>query len=305
MPPNLVHFMQEGGIVQYCAPPRWGVLEANSMPGFNSAMIYYPLQTMRIGRVSLEIDFPRLTPKLPIQHAIIYRFANVLGANFVRAFEVRNRARDAEHLVVCAGRETHLLDALSQQIASAVVEPAVFADFAGRHLGILPRVGTQKASSLHGSGRHHVLAHGCARGAIMRAAKLFERHGRHFDVQVDAVEQWPANFGHISLDLRHAAVAFASRIVAIPARAWVERRDQHESCRERGGVQSATDGDMAVFERLAEHFESRSIEFGQLVKEQNAVVGEADLPGRGGRSAAHKASVGNCVMRGTKRATRE
>ena len=60
------------------------------------------------------------------------------------------------------------------------------------------------------------------------AAQLLERHGRHFDVQVDAVEQRAADLGHVALDLRDRAVAFAARVVAVAARARIERRDEHE-----------------------------------------------------------------------------
>ena len=37
------------------------------------------------------------------------------------------------------------------------------------------------------------------------------------------------------------------------------------------------DGELAVFERLAEHFEHLALELGQLVQEEDAVTGEAHL----------------------------
>ena len=76
-------------------------------------------------------------------------------------------------------------------------------------------------------------------------------------------------------------MAFSPRVVAIAAGAGVEGRDQHKICRKRRGIQRAADGDVAVFERLAEDFERRAVEFGELVEKQHAVVGEADFSGRG------------------------
>jgi hypothetical protein len=57
-----------------------------------------------------------------------------------------------------------------------------------------------------------------------------------------------------------------ARIAAIPARAGIESRHQHEiggKPRRRAG---AADCDGAVFERLPEHFERAAIELGKLVQ---------------------------------------
>ena len=58
---------------------------------------------------------------------------------------------------------------------------------------------------------------------------------------------------------------------------------------------------MAVFERLAEHFERGAVELRQLIEKQHAVVGEADFAGRGRGAAAHEAGVRDRVMRRAKR----
>jgi hypothetical protein len=43
----------------------------------------------------------------------------------------------------------------------------------------------------------------------------------------------------------------------------------------------ADDGDVAFFERLAEGFEGVAAELGELVEEEDAVVGEAGFAGTG------------------------
>ena len=63
--------------------------------------------------------------------------------------------------------------------------------------------------------------------------------------------------------------------------------------RRHGG---AGDGDDAVFERLAEDFEDVAGELGQLVEEEQAVVGERDLAGARDHAAADEAGVGDGVV---------
>ena len=70
--------------------------------------------------------------------------------------------------------------------------------------------------------------------AIHLAGQFPKRYRGNFDVDVDAIEQRTADFGHVAVDLRNAAVAVPPRIVAVAARAWVERGDEHEIGRERG-----------------------------------------------------------------------
>ena len=71
--------------------------------------------------------------------------------------------------------------------------------------------------------------------------QLPERHRRHLDVDVDAVEQRAADPAHVALDLRRRAVAGVPRVAEVAARARVHRRDQHEAGRERGRVQGPGD----------------------------------------------------------------
>ena len=63
--------------------------------------------------------------------------------------------------------------------------------------------------------------------------------------------------------------------------------------RRHGG---AGDGDGAVFERLAEDFEDVAGELGELVEEEQAVVGEGDFAGARDHAAADEAGVGDGVV---------
>ena len=64
---------------------------------------------------------------------------------------------------------------------------------------------------------------------------------------------------------------------------------------------AAHDGDAAVLQRLAQRLQRRARELGQLVEEQDAVVGQARLAGRGHAAAADEADGGDQVVRRAER----
>src|SRR5439155_2240479 len=114
-------------------------------------------------------------------------------------------------------------------------------------------------------------------GAFLRALAgdiaIFDR--RHFNMQIDAIEQRPGNALTISLHLHRSAAAFALEIAEVAARARVHCGDEHELRRKRDAACGAGDGDFAVFERFAHHLQCRSIEIRQLIQKEDTVVGEA------------------------------
>jgi hypothetical protein len=55
---------------------------------------------------------------------------------------------------------------------------------------------------------------------------IFDRG--HFNVQIDAVEQWPGNALPISLHLKRTAAALPFEIAKIAARARIHRSNEHE-----------------------------------------------------------------------------
>jgi hypothetical protein len=55
---------------------------------------------------------------------------------------------------------------------------------------------------------------------------------------------------------------------------------------------------LAVFQGLAHHFQHLALELGQLVQEEDDVVGEADLAGLGDRAAADEARIGDGAVQG-------
>ena len=133
-----------------------------------------------------------------------------------------------------------------------------------------------EALRLHRSGFLDLLAHRGAGGAVAGGGQFLEGHRRHLDVQVDAVQQRAADLAHVVFDLHRRALARVLRrrpgsrtgrgSSTRPGRSGPGRSSSHEDAR---------DGDLALFQRLAQHFQAAAVELGQFVEEQNAVVGQA------------------------------
>ena len=134
------------------------------------------------------------------------------------------------------------------------------------------------------------------------AAQLLVLNGRHFDVDVDAVEQRAGDFGHVALDHGRGAHALARLVVEVAAGAWIHGGGQHEARRKGERHGGAGDGDGVVFERLAHDFEHVARKLRQLVEKEQAVVGQRDFAGARHDAAADQPRVGDGVVRRAERA---
>jgi hypothetical protein len=104
-------------------------------------------------------------------------------------------------------------------------------------------------------------------------------HRRHFDMQVDAVEQ---RSGKPRLVLGGAArvgpaPAGEAWLIGFAAAAGIHRRDQHEAGRIGEPVIGAGDRDLAGLKRLTQRIEGLRLEFRQLVQEQHPVMRQRDF----------------------------
>src|SRR4051794_27841543 len=74
---------------------------------------------------------------------------------------------------------------------------------------------------------------------------------RHFDVQINSIEERAGDALAITLDLGRTATALAFEIPEISARTGVHRGDEHELGREGDRARGTRDRDPAILERLA------------------------------------------------------
>ena len=105
------------------------------------------------------------------------------------------------------------------------------------------------------------------------------------EAEVDAVEEGTGELLLVVLDLGGSAGALVGGVAEVATGAGVHGGDQHEVGGVVGLEVGARDSDLAIFERLAEGLEDGARVFGELVEEEDAVVGEGDFA-RGGFGAA-------------------
>ena len=100
---------------------------------------------------------------------------------------------------------------------------------------------------------------------------------RHFDLDVDSIEQRTRDAIAISKDSLRRAVTTSGRMTEVSARTGIHRRDELELRRKLHLSGGARDVNASRLERLTQHFEHATIELGQLVEKQHAVMRERDL----------------------------
>jgi hypothetical protein len=108
----------------------------------------------------------------------------------------------------------------------------------------------------------HAAADAASGLAGRRFEQLLRRDRGHPDVQIDAVQQRPAQLALVARHLVRRAAAGLERAAEVAAGAGVHRRDELEAGREFGPSRGARDGDGAGLQRLAQRFEGRPRELG-------------------------------------------
>ena len=96
--------------------------------------------------------------------------------------------------------------------------------------------------------------------------------------------EWSADFVHVALNLLRHALALMSRMIIVTTRANIHGGDEHEGARKRDGVFCTGDGDLSVFQGLAQGFECGARELGKFVQEEDAIVCQTYLPRLTGRA---------------------
>ena len=118
------------------------------------------------------------------------------------------------------------------------------------------------------------------------------------DVQVEPVEDGARHATPVSVFGRNPALT--ARLAFESTRTGIHRRHEHEARRQERRAARPHHGHLAVLERLAQRFERGAPELGQLVHEQDAVVGERNLAGARGRTAADQSRDRRRVVRRAK-----
>jgi len=114
------------------------------------------------------------------------------ASDFVGAVEIGERARDAQHAMVAARRKAHRVRRFAQQRQSTAVRARHIFEFGTRHRGVGPDMRQSDrgiAGGLAFARQRDALGDFTAAFGRRRQDEIGGGHRRHFDVQVDAIEQ--------------------------------------------------------------------------------------------------------------------
>ena len=117
----------------------------------------------------------------------------------------------------CAGAQAHAADGHFERALASIVQRAKAAKLADGNMGIV-----KSAGALPGASREHTRGDFRRTRACVASAQFLKGNRGHFDVQIDAVEQRPADFREIPLDDAAGAAAFARGIAVETAGAPVQ-----------------------------------------------------------------------------------
>src|SRR5213592_353931 len=156
------------------------------------------------------VDTRESHPKCAIEGTILDGFADVLGRDLRFSVEISDGARDFQDPIVGAGAEIQFAHRHANQFLRVLAELAVLLELTRGHarVAIYFRVAV-KTFPLAFTRADHALANssGSFFRALARDVAVFD--GRHFDMQIDTVEQRPGDALTISLHLHRATTAFA------------------------------------------------------------------------------------------------
>jgi hypothetical protein len=127
---------------------------------------------------------------------------------------------------------------------------------------------------LPGAGGGYTIANSSGGLAGPALGEIRGPKGRHRDLKIDTIEEWPGDPRPVALDLTEVAGTARLTVSVITTGAWIHSRHEHEARRIGDGESSAADLDDLVLQWLALGFEDRPPHLGDLVEEENAMVRE-------------------------------
>src|SRR5262249_36652590 len=182
------------------------------------------------------------------RHPVLKGLGEVLGAHLLAALEVRDRAGDAEHTVMAAGRQAENVDCPSEQRPAGRIDRDEATQLSTGEVGV--RAGLS-AGAPHAAGVADPPAHGVARLARRSVHQVLPPEARYVDLEVDPVGDRAADPRAIRVSAGRWADARAAGIAVEAARTWVAGADEERPGREPDGHHPAADVDAALLERLA------------------------------------------------------
>ncbi len=146
--------------------------------------------------------------------SVLKRLGEVGGADGRSLVKVRDGAGDLEHSVVRPCGQLQGVYGLSEELAAtAIGRGAQLANSSSAQPGVWPPGASRSALDLCGPGPHHSRQHIGRRLGLVAPAQLLPGHPPHPHLQIDAIEQGPAQPTSIPGDVVGRALAAAVALV--------------------------------------------------------------------------------------------
>jgi hypothetical protein len=130
---------------------------------------------------------------------------------------------------------------------------------------------------LYLAGLDNTFANGGRWFSRLHLRQLFEGNGLNLTMDIDTVQQRTANLIHIALNLSRSADAMMRGISIVTAGTRIAAGHKHKRTRIFNGVFGTADGDVAVFQGLAQNFQCTFVELRELVAKEYPVVCQGNL----------------------------
>jgi hypothetical protein len=144
------------------------------------------------------------------------RLGQMLGGDTFIVVEVGDGAGDFEDAIMGARAQPHAPHRHFERAFAGGIELAQPPQVAGRDVGVIVA-----ASLLDRPRGTDAIAHLGGRNTAILSTQLLIRHGGHFDVQIDAVQQRAAELAQIALDNGAGAAALMRGVAVKSTRAGV------------------------------------------------------------------------------------
>src|SRR5205085_1567790 len=146
-------------------------------------------------------------PELAVEGAVINRFREMLRANCLGAFQVGHGPGHAQNAVVGTCRQSQFIHRRTEKSAPLLIQRAILPQLPTGHAPIEAMTIRAEALSLRQSCSLYLFAHSGAGGPIGGGCQFLKGYRRNLDVEINPVQEWPADLADVFLNL--AGVAFA------------------------------------------------------------------------------------------------
>ena len=204
-----------------------------------------------------------LRPVASVESSVSDGFCQVLRLHMLASSQVGDGAGHLEDTAVGSGGEGELFHRHAKHIHACLVWLGKLMNHALAHLGVaVDTLEILVACGLQFPCLDDSLTDVGTRLAWGSLGDVLEWYGSYLALDVDAVEKWTRNLVHVSLYLSWGTYTMVGGVAVIATWARIHACHKHERTRIVGGIFRTADGDMAVFQWLAEHFECGLVEFG-------------------------------------------